>query len=100
MIMRVGMQRVVQELLEAEQRDFLGVDRYQRGGTRNGHRNGYEQTHVETGEGRIAMQAPQVRGSDRPFESTLLGYLKGRTAIVERLVAEMDAHGLSTRDIE
>jgi putative transposase len=100
MIMRVGMQRVVQELLEAEQRDFLGVDRYERGGARNGHRNGYEQAHVETGEGRIAMQAPQVRGSDRPYESALLGFLKGRTAIVERLVTEMYAHGLSTRDIE
>jgi putative transposase len=100
MVMRLGMQRLVQELLEGEQRDFLGVERYERAGERRGHRNGYEPTHVETGEGRIAVHVPQVRNSAEPFESQLLVFLKGRTATVERLVSEMYAHGLSTRDIE
>src|SRR5579884_4300175 len=31
LLVRLGVQRVLQELLEAEQRDFLGADRYQRG---------------------------------------------------------------------
>jgi putative transposase len=100
MLIRLGTQRLLQELLEGEQRDFLGVDRYQRGTARNGQRNGYEPAHMETGEGRIELQAPQVRGSGEPFQSRLLQFLKGRTEVVERLVSEMYAHGLSTRDIE
>jgi putative transposase len=99
-LIRLGAQRLLQELLEAEQRDFLGVDRYQRGGARQGQRNGYAPTHTETAEGRIELQAPQVRNSPQPFESKLLSFLKGRTEIVERLVTEMYAHGLSTCDIE
>lgn len=35
-----------------------------------------------------------------PFESRLLGFLRGHTDVLERLVAEMYARGLSTRDIE
>jgi putative transposase len=100
MLVRLGIQRLLQELLEAEQRDFLGVDRYERGEARRGQRNGYAPAHVETGEGRIDLQAPQVRESAPPFGSPLLSFLKGRTATVERLVGEMYAHGLSTRDIE
>jgi putative transposase len=100
MLVRLGMQRLVQELLEGEQRAFLGVERYERGEARRGQRNGYAPTHLETGEGRIAVDAPQVRNSSLPFESQLLVFLKGRTATVERLVSEMYAHGLSTRDIE
>jgi transposase-like protein len=100
MLLQLGMQRLVQELLEGEQRAFLGVERYARGEERRGYRNGYAPTHLETAEGRIDAQAPQVRGSPQPFESQLLVFLKGRTATLERLVSEMYAHGLSTRDIE
>lgn len=100
LLLRLGAQRVLQELLEAEQRDFLGVDRSERGGARRGERHGDEPTHVDTAEGRIELWAPQVRGSDERFSSRLLGFLRGRTEILERLVAEMYAHGLSTCDIE
>lgn len=91
---------MLQALLEGEQRDFLGVGRYERNAARQGQRNGYEPAAIDTAEGRIAIQAPQVRNSPQPFQSKLLAFLKGRTAILERLVTEMYAHGLSTRDIE
>ena len=99
-LIRVGMQQLLEELLKAEQRDFLGVGRYERGQARQGQRNGYEPVSVETGEGKVELQAPQVRKATLPFESKLLGFLKGRTETVERLVTELYAHGLSTRDIE
>ncbi|MCL6649232.1 MAG: transposase [Chloroflexi bacterium] len=54
-MLRLGAQRVLQELLEAEQRDFLGVDRYERGGARRGQRTGYAPTHVDTAEGRVEL---------------------------------------------
>ena len=98
-LVRLGIQRLLQELLEGEQRDFLGVERYERGEKRQGQRNGYERMHLETAEGRIGVEAPQVRNSAQPFESRLLAFLKGRTATLERLVSEMYAHGLSTRVI-
>jgi transposase-like protein len=85
MVMRLGMQRLVQELLEGEQLDFLGVERYERGNDRRGYRNGYEPSHVATSEGRIAVQAPQVRQSAVPFESKLLVFLKGRNRDVGAL---------------
>jgi transposase-like protein len=100
MLVRLGIQRMLQELLEAEQRDFLGVERYERDRQRQGQRNGYEPAHIDTAEGRVDLQAPQVRGSAQPFQSQLLAFLKGRTEVLERLVSEMYAHGLSTRDIE
>jgi transposase-like protein len=99
-LVRLGLQRLLQELLESEQRDFLRADRYERANARQGQRNGYEPAHLETGEGRIELQAPQVRSSTQPFQSHLLAFLRGRTSTLERLVSEMYAHGLSTRDIE
>ena len=43
---------------------------------------------------------PQVRGADAPFRSTLLSFLEGNSEVLDRLVTEMYARGLSTRDVE
>jgi putative transposase len=99
-LLRLGVRRMLQELLEAEQAEFIGAGRYERGADRDGRRNGYEPAHIDTGEGRFALEAPQVRGAATPFQSKLLAFLAGRTETVERLVSEMYARGLSTRDIE
>lgn len=53
LLLKLGAQRVLQELLEAEQRDFLGVERYERNAERRGQRNGYEPTHADAAEGRF-----------------------------------------------
>ena len=99
-MIRLGAQRLLQELLEAKQREFLGVGRHERSGSRQGQRNGCESAHLGTAERRIQLEAPQVRETSQPFQSKLLGFLKGSTEIVDRLATEMYAHGLSTRDIE
>jgi putative transposase len=94
---------VVQELLEAEQTDFLGGrGRYTRrdravGG---GMRNGYEDATVRTAEGGIGVRVPQVRGVDETYRSTLMGFLDGNSDVLEDLVTEMYVRGLSTRDVE
>jgi transposase-like protein len=100
LLVKLGAQRVLQELLEAEQREFLAADRYERSGERKGRRNGYEPLAVDTAEGRLDLWAPQVRDGEEPFQSRLLAFLRGRTEVMERLVTEMYVHGLSTRDIE
>jgi putative transposase len=93
---------VVQQLLEAEQADFLGGrGRYERRREgQQGSRNGYEPGRIRTAEGAIPVQVPQVRGSTEPFRSSLMSFLEGNSEVLERLVAEMYARGLSTRDVE
>jgi putative transposase len=93
---------VVQELLEGEQADYLGGrGRYERRGEGQvGSRNGYAPARVRTAEGAFEVAMPQVRGAGQPFRSSLMGFLDGNSEVLERLVAEMYARGLSTRDVE
>jgi transposase-like protein len=101
-LLRLGAQRLAQELLEEEVTDFLGRDRYVRHRgpqPHRGHRNGYEPGRMRSAEGEIPLQLPQVRATPEPFQSKLVTFLKGHTDVLQRLVAEMYARGLSTRDI-
>lgn len=98
-LVRLATALIAQEGLEAEQRDFIGRDRYERG-PRRGHRSGYKPGRVDTAEGRIALELPQVREAGEPYRSKLFEFLRGDSAMVERLAVEMYARGLSTRDVE
>ena len=93
---------VVQELLEGEQADYLGGrGRYERRTQGQvGSRNGYQPGRVRTAEGAFEVAVPQVRGAGEPFRSSLMGFLDGNSEVLERLVSEMYARGLSTRDVE
>jgi transposase-like protein len=93
---------VVQELLEGEQAEFLGGrGRYERrGDDQAGSRNGYEPGRVRTAEGAIEVAVPQVRGAGEPFRSSLMSFLDGNSEVLKRLVTEMYARGLSTRDVD
>jgi putative transposase len=93
---------VVQELLEGEQADYLGGrGRYERRGEgQAGSRNGYAPGRVRTAEGAFEVAVPQVRGAGQPFRSSLMSFLDGNSEVLERLVGEMYARGLSTRDVE
>lgn len=100
-LLTLGAQRVVQELLEHEVTAFLGREHYRRGARRiRGYRNGYRIKRVPTAEGPLPVQVPQVRNTAEPFESRLLTFLTGHRDVLQRLVTEMYARGLSTRDIE
>ena len=94
---------MIQELLEQEATDHLERSHYERaeaGAPHRGYRNGYKQRHIHTAEGAIPVWRPQVRQVAEPFVSRLWGFLKGHSDVVQRLVVEMYARGLSTRDIE
>jgi putative transposase len=102
-LIRLGAQRVVQELLEQEVTDHLERGHYERAEAtvpHRGYRNGYKPRQLRTAEGVVPVWRPQVRDVAEPFESRLWGFLRGRTDVLQRLVAEMYAHGLSARDIE
>ncbi len=90
---------IVQESLEAEQRDFIGRERYERG-EGHGYRSGYSRGHLKTAEGRVEVERPQVRDAEMTYRSKLFEFLRGHSEVVERLATEMYARGLSTRDVE
>lgn len=100
-LLKLGAQLMVQKALEQEVADYLGRERYERRQEdQEGLRNGYEPGHVRTAEGEIVLQVPQVRGTRRPYNSKLMEFLRGNSDVLERLVVQMYARGLSTRDIE
>jgi putative transposase len=93
---------VVQQFLEGEQADFLGGrGRYERRRSdQRGSRNGYAPGRIRTAEGAIDVAVPQVRGAGETYRSNLMTFLEGNSDVLERLVTEMYARGLSTRDVE
>lgn len=102
-LIRLGAARVLQEMVEGEVADFLAREYYQRrqaGEELRGYRNGYRPKAVRTAEGAVEVQVPQLRQTVEPFHSQVVAFLERNTDVLERLVAEMYARGLSTRDIE
>ena len=81
---------VVQQLLEAEQTDYLGDrGRYERrdpDAGQRGWRNGYVESSIATAEGKIPIRVPQVRDAEETFRSTLMGFLEGNSDVLDRLV--------------
>ena len=103
LILRLGVERLVQELLEQEVADYLERDHYQRRRPEQehrGYRNGYEPGRLRTAEGEIVVQIPQVREAPETYRSRLMTFLRGNSDVLQRLAVEMYARGLSTRDIE
>lgn len=100
-VIRRGAEHVLQSSLEAEVTDFLGRERYERteDGPR-GYRNGYRARRLKTTTGKLTIEEPRVRDSDRPFESRLLGRIDRIEERLEKMAVEMYVRGLSTRDIE
>lgn len=102
-IVRLGIERFVQELLEQEVTDYLEREHYQRrrpDQEHRGYRNGYERGRIRTAEGEVVVQVPQVRDAAETYRSRLMTFLRGNSDVLQHLVVEMYARGLSTRDIE
>lgn len=102
-LIRLGAQRVVQELLEQEVTDHLERGPYERteaGEPHRGYRNGYKPRQLRTAEGALPVWRPQVRAVAEPFESRLWAFLRGHSDVLQRLATEMYARGLSDRDID
>jgi transposase-like protein len=100
-LVKLATRLIVEEALEAECRDALGRDYYERGAEEGrGYRNGVRPGRLKTAEGLIDFAAPQVAGREAPFRSEIRSHLKGRTDALEGLAVELLARGLSVRDIE
>jgi transposase-like protein len=100
-IIKLSVEKSVQELLELEQDEYLHREPYTRDTSHSGiYRNGYEQAHVKTSQGVIEVDKPQVRGGTEPYRSQLWQRFTSSTESLRQLITEMYTLGLSTRDIE
>lgn len=96
-----SLKMMFQKILEQEASDYLGREYYERKtGGRKGYRNGYEPKRVKTAEGEIRVDAPQLRETEESYRSEFLSKIDSLSPQLRRLVVEMYARGLSTRDIE
>ncbi len=109
---RLGARLIIQRAVEEEFNGWLGRARYERRperqrGLRNygdGYRNGYRSRRVQTAEGELRIEIPQVREAAEPFVSRLFrrGHTKRllRTDPLRAMVVGAFVRGLSMRDVE
>jgi putative transposase len=99
---RLGAQLVLQRAVEDEVAAFLRRARYERTPDAAGSRNGSRPRRVQTAEGEITINMPQVRDSLTRFVSSVIPDTRSiiRTRPLEALVIGAYVRGLSDRDIE
>ena len=93
-LVRMAVQLIVEEALEAEARDKLGRERYERAeGEASGYRNGYRRGRIKTAEGDAEFLAPQLRETAEPFVSAVRENLAGRTEALEDVCSVRNVGG-------
>jgi putative transposase len=103
-LVRDGARMMLERALEAELAEFLGRERYQRGGEFRGYRNGKGRAReVAVGTWSVPVQAP--RASDVPaeagrFESKILPKYRRLSRETQRLFCRLYLEGLSSGDFE
>src|SRR5215204_3342621 len=96
--LREIVERVVQQLLEAEMTEHLGAAPYERVEKRTGRRNGYKPRALRTRVGTLNLLVPQDR--EGTFSTKLFArYQRNEKALVLALM-EMYVEGVSTRKVK
>ncbi len=91
-------ERVLQELLEAEMTEHIGAAPYERTTGRKGHRNGHKPRTLRTRVGTLNLLVPQDR--EGTFSTRLFSrYQRNEKALVLALM-EMYVEGVSTRKVK
>jgi putative transposase len=91
-------ERVLQELLEAEMTEHIGAAPYERTERRTGQRNGYKRRTLRTRVGTLNLLVPQDR--EGTFSTRLFSrYQRNEKALVLALM-EMYVEGVSTRKVK
>jgi putative transposase len=95
--LREIVERVVQQVLEAEMTEHIGAAPYERGEGRTGHRNGYKPRALRTRVGTLNLLVPQDR--EGTFSTRLFSrYQRNEKALCLALM-EMYVEGVSTRKV-
>ena len=99
---RLGARLIIQRAVEEEFDAWLGRARYERRPDAEGMRNGFRARTLQTAEGELSVEIPQVREAAAPFVSKLFprGTKLLRTEPLKALVIGAFVRGLSMRDVE
>ena len=100
---KLGARLIIQRAVEEEFDAWLGRARYERRPQAPpGLRNGFRPRRVQTGEGELQVEIPQVREAAEPFVSKLFprGTKLLRTEPLRAMVIGAFVRGLSMRDVE
>jgi putative transposase len=96
--LREIVERVLQEVLEAEMTEHIGAAPHERTDARKGHRNGYKPRTLRTRVGTLNLLIPQDR--EGTFSTKLFArYQRNEKALVLALM-EMYVEGVSTRKVK
>jgi putative transposase len=96
--LREIVERVVQQILEAEMSEHIGAAPYERAEKRKGHRNGYKPRTLRTRVGSLNLLVPQDR--EGTFSTRLFArYQRNEKALCLALM-EMYVEGVSTRKVK
>src|SRR5881392_3489210 len=99
---KLGARLIIQRAVEEEFDAWLGRARYERRPDAAGMRNGFRARTLQTAEGELEVEIPQVREAAAPFVSRLFprGTKLLRTEPLKALVIGAFVRGLSMRDVE
>jgi putative transposase len=100
---KLGARLIIQRAVEDEFDAWLGRARYERRpAAPPGLRNGFRPRRVQTAEGELSVEIPQVRAAAEPFVSKLFprGTKLLRTEPLRAMVIGAFVRGLSMRDVE
>jgi transposase-like protein len=99
---RLGARLVLQRAVDEEVAAFLGRARYERNPDATGSRNGTRPRPIQTAEGELSIEMPQVRNTAERFISSVFPDSRTvvRTRPLEALIIGGYVRGLSDRDIE
>ncbi len=88
---------ILNQVLEAQMREHLGADRYERSEGREGYRNGFRERQLSTRIGPLILRIPQTR--DGSFSTEIFErYRRSEQAFVLGLM-DMVVNGVSTRKV-
>ena len=93
-IVRLG----IQQLMELDRDEHIGVGSYERGEERRSQRNGYKSRQLYTRVGTLILRVPQTRDGEF-YPAILERYQRSEKALVLAL-AEAYIHGVSTRKMK
>jgi len=96
--MRQLLQRMIQEVLEAEIQTFLQAESYERTDTRKGYRNGYKPRMLHTRVGTLELLVPKDR--EGHFRTELFERYQRSEKALMLSIAEMYIQGVSTRKVK
>src|ERR671913_530133 len=100
---KLGARLIIQRAVEDEFDAWLGRARYERRPEdQRGLRNGFRPRRLQTAEGELSVEIPQVRAAAEPFVSKLFprGTKVLRTEPLKAMVIGAFVRGLSMRDVE